>query len=87
LPDGLWERALPAPDFDVLLVLPSRKTLEAELAAFPDVTFFGALVWERALPEAVFDFFPVFLLLRVLEALLAALGRVTLDFAIFWSPI
>lgn len=44
LPDGRWERALPAPDFVALLVLPSRRTFEAALAAFLEVTFFGALV-------------------------------------------
>ena len=42
--DGLCERALPAADFDFLLVLPSRRTLEATLAALFEVTFFGALV-------------------------------------------
>jgi len=80
--DCLWERALPAADFDFLLVLPSRRTLDAALAALFEVTLFGALVWDRALPEAVFDLVPVFLLRRVLEALLAALGRVTLNLAI-----
>lgn len=85
--DGLCERALPAADFDFLLVLPSRRTLEAALAAFLEVTFFGALVWDRVLPEAVFDLLPVFLFRRVFEALLAALGRVTLDLAILSSPI
>jgi len=84
--DGLWERALPAADFDFLLVLPSRRTLEAELAAFFEVTFFGALVCDNALPEAAFDLLPVFLLRRVFEAFLAALGRVTLDLAILSSP-
>jgi len=81
--DGLWERALPAADFDFLLVLPSRRTLDATLAALFDVTFFGAFVWDRALPAEVLDFEPVLLLLSVFDALRAALGRVTFDFAIF----
>ena len=80
--DGLCERALPAADFDFLLVLPFRRTLEAALAALLEVAFFGALVWEKALPEAVLDFEPVFALRRVFEAFLAAFGLVTLDLAI-----
>lgn len=73
---------LPAADFDFLLVRPSRRTLDATLAALFEVTFFGALVWDRALPEAVLDLVQVFLLRRVFEALPAALGRVTLGLAI-----
>ena len=74
---------LPAADFDFLLVLPSRRTLDAALAALFEVTFLGAFVWDRALPAEVLDFDPVDLLRSVLDALLAAFGLVTFDFAIF----
>ena len=87
LDDGLCDNALPAADFDALLVRLSRKTDDAELAAFFEVTLLGAFVWERALPAAVFDLPPVLLLRRVLEALFAALGRVTFDFVITDSPL
>ena len=76
-------RALPAADFDALLVLPSRKTFDAALAAFFEVTLLGAFVWDKALPAAVLDLEPVDLLRSVFDALLAAFGLVTLDFAIF----
>lgn len=87
LPDGRWEMALPAADFDVLLVRPSLRTDEAALAAFFEVTFFGLFVWDKALPAEVFDFAPVDLLLSVEDAFFAALGLVTLDFAIFCAPL
>ena len=83
--DGLCDRALPAADLDFSPVLPSRRTLDAALAAFFEVTLFGALVWDKALPAAVLDFDPVDLLRRDCDALLAAFGRVTFDFAIFFS--
>jgi len=47
---GVWARALPAADLDVLLVRPSFSVLEAAVAAFLEVVFLGALVWESALP-------------------------------------
>lgn len=65
MPDGLWDKALPADDFDVLLARPSRKTDEAELAALEEVTRLGFFVWESALPAAAFDFVPVLLLRKV----------------------
>ena len=73
---------LPAADFDALLVLPSRKTFDAALAAFFEVTLLGAFVCDKALPAAVLDLRPVDLLLSVFDALLAAFGLVTFDFAI-----
>lgn len=79
---------LPAADFDALLVLPSRKTFDAALAALFEVTLLGAFVWDKALPAAVLDLRPVDLLLSVFDAFLAAFGLVTFDFAIFFcSPI
>lgn len=80
--EGFWARALPAADFDVLLVRLSRKTFDAALAAFEEVTFFGAFVCDNALPADVLDLAPVLLFRIVFDALLAALGLVTLDFAI-----
>ena len=85
LPEGRCARVLPAADLEALLVLLSLKTADAALAAFLDVTFWGAFVCERALPAAVFDFFPVDLLLSVPEAFFAALGLVTFDFFIVKS--
>jgi hypothetical protein len=81
--DGRCASALPAADFDVLLVRLFLRTDDAALAAFFDVTFRGALVWDNALPAAVLDLEPVDLLLRVEDAFLAAFGLVTLDFAIW----
>lgn len=79
---GRWESALPAADFEVLLVRLSLRTDEAALAAVLDVTLRGAFVWESALPAAVLDLLPVDLFLRVEDAFFAALGLVTLDFGI-----
>ena len=59
----------------------SRNTLEDALAAFGEVTFFGALRCESALPPAVLDFLPVDLLLSVLDAAVAAFLPVTFRFA------
>lgn len=66
------DRALPAADLEVALVLPSRSVLEAALAAFADVVSLGALVWVSALPAADFDALPVDPLDSVFEALVAA---------------
>ena len=84
---AFWARALPAADFDALLVLPSRSVFEAALAAFDDVCLAGDFLWERALPAADFDFELVFLLLRVFDALLAAFRPVTFLFATFSFPL
>jgi hypothetical protein len=65
-----------------MLVLPSLNTLEATVAAFEDVTFFGALVCDSALPAEVFDFGAVLELVSVFDALLAAFAPVTFDFVI-----
>ena len=59
----------------------SRKTLEDALAAFGEVTFFGALRCESALPPAVLDLLPVDLLFSVLDAAVAAFLPVTFRFA------
>lgn len=78
------ESALPAADLDVLLVRASRRTFDAALAAFFDVTLVGALRWDRALPPAVFDFAPVDFARSVFEAAVAARFLVTRCFAIVW---
>jgi hypothetical protein len=72
------ESALPAADFDALLVRPSLSVFDAAVAASLDVDFDGAFVCERALPAADFDFALVDLLERVSEALEAAVLPVTL---------
>lgn len=59
----------------------SRNTLEDALAAFGEVTFFGALRCESELPPAVLDLLPVDLLLSVLDAAVAAFLPVTFRFA------
>lgn len=79
---GFCASALPAADFDVLLVRPSRSIFDAADAALGDVTFLGALRCDNALPPAVFDFCPVDLLRSVLDALLAALAPVVFRFVI-----
>ena len=83
--DFAWLKALPAADFDALLVLPSRRTADAAFAAFGDVTRFGALVCDSALPAAVFDFTPVEEERSVFDELRAAAGRVTFDFGIWFT--
>jgi hypothetical protein len=54
--EGLCAKALPAADFDSLLVRPSNNTFDAAEAAFADVNFSGALVCDSALAAAVLDF-------------------------------
>jgi len=79
---GRCERALPAADFEELLVRPSLSTLDAALPARLEVCFAGAFRCESALPPAVLDFEPVDLLRIVLDAAEAARRPVTLDLAI-----
>jgi hypothetical protein len=69
-------KAEPAADFEAALVLPSRSTAEAAVAALADVTF-GGDTWESELPAAVRDALPVDVLVRTLEDLLATLELVT----------
>jgi len=69
---GVWAKVLPAADLDALLVLPSRSTLEAALAAFLDVCLLGVTVWDKALAELVFVVLEVDLERSVLEADFAA---------------
>lgn len=76
-----WARALPAADFELLLVRPSLSVLDAAEAAFEEVCFFGADFWERALPAAVFDVLPVEPLVSVFAALEAAFCPVLFLFA------
>lgn len=76
------ESALPAAALESLLVRPSRRVLEAALAALFEVTFLGALACASALPAAVLDFVLVLLLVNVFDALDAAFLLVTLFLAI-----
>jgi len=80
------ESAEPAADFDVVLVLPSRSTLDAAVAAFLLVVSVRVFDWVNALPAADFDAFPVDFDESVFAAALAAFGLVCLDFAISFSP-
>lgn len=77
---GVCANALPAADFEALLVRPSRSVFEAADAAVWLVCLAGALRCDRALPPAVFDASPVDLLESVLDALVAAGLLVTLRF-------
>lgn len=71
------ERADPAALLDAVLVLPSRSTCEAFVAAECDVTLeFPA--WDSALPAADLDALPVEGLDKVLLALFAVVGLVDL---------
>ena len=69
--------ALPAPDFDFALVLPSRNVAEAFVATFFDVVLL-VLRCASALPAELFDFLDVDLLLNVLDAFFAAFAPVFL---------
>jgi hypothetical protein len=66
------ERALPAADLEVALVLPSRSVFDAAVAALLDVASLGELRCVSALPAADFDDLLVDELDRVLEAFEAA---------------
>jgi hypothetical protein len=79
------DSALPAADFDVDEVRPSRKTLDAAVAAFFDVVSVLDLLCVNVLPAAIFDAFPVSGERNVLEAALAAAGPVFLLVAITFS--
>ena len=72
-----WARAEPAAVFDAALVRPSRRTADAEVAAFAEVTF-GGETCDRELPAAVFEALPVEPLVRTADDLLAARDPVTL---------
>ena len=82
----VWDKALAAAVFESLLVLPSRKTLDAAFAAFGDVTSNGALLWVSALAAADLEAFPVERFFKVLEAALAAFLPVPL-IAIVFLPL
>ena len=85
--DGFWDNALPADDFDALLVRPSFNVFKAADAALEDVVFFGAFRWLKALPAAVFDFEAVDLSVSVFEAFVAAFFPVTLLFCHYYPPL
>ena len=70
--------ALPAADFDVALVRPSRRVLDAFFATAADVFRFGDFRCDRALPAALFDFGEVERLFSVLDAFVAAFFPVCL---------
>ena len=72
-----WASALPAADFDVLLVRPSRRVADAFFATFFDVVRLGALRCDSALPADDFDFVDVLRSRSVLDALPAAFLPVT----------
>lgn len=73
----LCESALPATDFEALLVRPSRSVFEAADAALAEVVLLDP-VWESALPAADFEVLLVDLLARVFDALEDALLPVVL---------
>ena len=68
--------AEPAADFDAALVLPSRSTADAAVAAFDDVTFDGETC-ERELPAALRDALPVEELESTADDFVAAPEEVT----------
>lgn len=72
------ESALPAADFDAAEVRPSRRTLDAALAAAREVDSRGLCACVKALAAAVFEALPVLDELSTFAAALAALGPVVL---------
>ena len=70
-----WASAEPAALLEAGLVRPSRRTADAAVAAFADVTLGGATC-DNALPAADFDVLPVELFERTEEELFAALALV-----------
>lgn len=79
---GVCASVLPAADLELLLVRPSRRVLEAALAAVFDVWRFGVPVCESALPLAVFDLELVERFVREFDAAREADLPVVLRFAI-----
>lgn len=77
--DGVWANALPAADFELSLVRPSVKVLDAAVAASLPVCFFGAAC-DSALPAADLDDFPVDSDAKVREASVATESLVTFEF-------
>ena len=71
-----WARAEPAADFEAKLVLPSRRTADAAVAALAEVTF-GGKTCESELPAALFEALPVEELERTTDDLLATRELVT----------
>jgi hypothetical protein len=82
--DLAWANALPAADFESLLVLPSRKTFDAAFDACGEVASFGALLCVSALAAAVLEAFPVERFCKVFDAAEAAFLPVT--FAMLIPP-
>ena len=80
-PPPRWrcDSALPAADFEALLVRPSRSVDDAFDAAFRDVSRSGVPVWESALPAAPLDLVEVEPLVSVFDAVVAAFLPVSLD--------
>lgn len=70
------ESALPAAVFDAAEVRPSRRTLDAALAAAREVDSRGLCACVKALAAAVFDALPVLDEFNTFAAALAALGPV-----------
>lgn len=65
---GRWVSALAATDLDAALVLPSRKTFDADAPTFADVTFPDCRC-DKALPAAALDALLVLELRRTPDAL------------------
>jgi hypothetical protein len=82
LRDGLCESALPAADLDARLVLPSRRTFDAALAAVLEVDLPIVPNCDIALPAEVLEVGDVDLLRSVADAALAAFGPVVFLLAI-----
>ena len=76
--EGVCDSALPAADFDALLVRPSLSVFDAAVAAVLLVCFDDVLACESALAAAVFDVIPIDPEVNVFDAFDAALLLVTL---------
>lgn len=71
-----WDSVDAAALFDAALVLPSRSTAEAAVAALAELAFVAA-TWLKELAAAVLEEVPEDAFLRTLDALVAVRGVVT----------
>ena len=71
----LCARAEPAAELELALVLPSRRTLDVDDAAFFEVTFVES-TWDNALPAADLDVLLVDVFVSTVDAFFATEGLV-----------
>ena len=87
LPRSRWESALPAADFELVFVRPSRSVSDALDAASDEVSFPGARRCDNALPAPLFESSPVAGSRSVFDAFDAAFDPVCLPFGMVASVV